>query len=97
MKTRIEILAAASLIAFGPAALAAPVPGLSRFFRDQLANVPSALQACELAQGSDTESWRLDTFFLDVAPYVGIGVPSVFELQVVPEIEFVFSAGDAPN
>ena len=79
---------------------AAPLPKLSQFFRQQFEQLPQALEACSLpdggADGGPEESRQMTTFFLDVAPYVGFGISSVFEIQVVPEVEFVFTHG-APD
>jgi hypothetical protein len=79
--------------AIGRSAGAAPIPQLQEFLQNQLEHVPQAVASCSLSdspEALEAEYWDFHTFFLDVNPYISFGIPGVAEVQISPEIGFVW-------
>lgn len=92
--TKKLLSSAAVLLAFASTAQARPVAQLSELLRSQLQHVPQSVDACTLTEGADGEGWDVTAFFIDVSPYVAVGIADVLQIQVTPEFEFIWTRED---
>ncbi|MGK5081658.1 hypothetical protein WDW37_00010 [Bdellovibrionota bacterium FG-1] len=73
---------------------AAPIPALSQWMRQELLVVPAAAQTCALENAVGSNGWEFDAFYLDINPYLGFGVSGFFQIQVMPEVQFIWTTSD---
>jgi len=69
-------------------------PVMADYFSTRLSSVIGALSTCSSAPAQ--EGLQLSDVNLDLTPSVSLGVSSVLNLTVSPEVDFVFAAPVGP-
>lgn len=77
---------------------AAPSPiELSSFLDENLARVSDLACTGDEDGGGTGEDWEMTKFFLNISPYVTVGIRDVAEVTFAPEIEFIWERSEASD
>jgi hypothetical protein len=81
-----------AVLALGAApAQARVIRQFSELLHGRLEDMTRAMDACTLDQ-SETD-WDFDLIYVDIWPYANVGVGSVLQAQVAPELLLVWARG----
>jgi len=99
MKRTMMVLAV--FLTTGPQALAARIPDLTRYLRDEIATLDAAVEDADResdgsprAETANEEAWYFRNFWIRLRTPVAFEIPGIAKVQVIPETELLW---ERPN